>query len=104
MLNAPEVIDGAIQGSQVRIVLREPDVFPDLALLGAGPEAAFKAVAPRLEASVTVLPTTAALFTSFKVTVTVDVVEPSAGTETGEADTVELAAVAGSAVKVTPAV
>ena len=49
VLNAPEVIDGAIQGSTVRLVLREVNVFPDLALLGAGPEAAFKAVPPRLE-------------------------------------------------------
>ncbi|MDR3672277.1 MAG: ATP-binding cassette domain-containing protein [Holophaga sp.] len=49
VLNAPEVIDGAIQGSQVRIVLREPEVFPDLALLGAGPQAAFRAVPARLE-------------------------------------------------------
>ena len=49
VLNAPEVIDGAIQGSTVRLVLREGNVFPDLARLGAGPEAAFKAVPPRLE-------------------------------------------------------
>jgi len=49
VLNAPEVIDGAIQGSQVRIVLREPEVFPDLALLGAGAQAAFRAVPARLE-------------------------------------------------------
>ena len=49
VLNAPEVIDGAIQGSTVRLVLRDGNVFPDLARLGAGPEAAFKAVPPRLE-------------------------------------------------------
>ena len=49
VLNAPEVIDGAIQGSAVRIVLREAEVFPDLARLGAGAEATFRAVPPRLE-------------------------------------------------------
>jgi len=49
VLNAPEVIDGAIQGSAVRIVLREDNVFPDLDALGAGPEAQFRAVPPRLE-------------------------------------------------------
>jgi ABC-2 type transport system ATP-binding protein len=49
VLNAPEVIDGAIQGSQVRIVLREPGVFPSLERIGAGPNASFKAVPPRLE-------------------------------------------------------
>jgi ABC-2 type transport system ATP-binding protein len=49
VLNAPEVIDGAIQGSQVRIVLREAGVFPDLERLGAGAQAVFKAVPARLE-------------------------------------------------------
>ena len=49
VLNAPEVIDGAIQGSQVRVVLREAGVLPDLLALGAGPHAELVAVAPRLE-------------------------------------------------------
>ena len=49
VLNAPEVIDGAIQGSNVRIVLREAGVFPDLGRLGAGAQAEFKAVPARLE-------------------------------------------------------
>ena len=49
VLNAPEVIDGAIQGSQVRIVLREAGVFPDLVRVGAGAQAEFKAVPARLE-------------------------------------------------------
>jgi ABC-2 type transport system ATP-binding protein len=49
VLDAPEVIDGAIQGSQVRIVLREAGVLPDLARLDAGPRASFQPVAPRLE-------------------------------------------------------
>jgi len=49
VLDAPEVIDGAIQGANVRIVLRHKGVLPDLAALGAGPEAAFAPVPPRLE-------------------------------------------------------
>jgi ABC-2 type transport system ATP-binding protein len=49
VLNAPEVIDGAIQGSQVRVVLRSAGVLPDLLALGAGPDAELVAVAPRLE-------------------------------------------------------
>jgi ABC-2 type transport system ATP-binding protein len=49
VLNAPEVIDGAIQGAQVRLVLREPGVFPDLPTLDAGPAAHFQEVEPRLE-------------------------------------------------------
>ena len=49
VLNAPEVIDGAIQGSAVRLVLRTPELFPDLEGLGAGPGAAFRAVPARLE-------------------------------------------------------
>ena len=50
VLNAPEVIDGAIQGSQVRIVLagagRRSRTWRRL---GAGAEAAFEPVPPRLE-------------------------------------------------------
>ncbi|BDU78057.1 ATP-binding cassette domain-containing protein [Mesoterricola sediminis] len=49
VLNAPEVIDGAIQGARVRIVLREAGRFPDLAALGAAPGADFAPAAPRLE-------------------------------------------------------
>ena len=48
--------------------------------------------APEDFASVTVLPATPTLLPSFKVTVTVDVVVPSAVTDVGEAATVELAA------------
>ena len=48
------------------------------------PEAAeIVSVAPRLEASVTVLPETGFEFASFKVTVIVEVVLPSATTEAG---------------------
>ena len=47
---------------------------------------------PRLDARVTVLPETAVPPESFKVTVIVEVVLPSAVTELGSAATVELAA------------
>ena len=55
-------------------------------------------------ASVTVLPETGFEFASFSVTVTVEVVEPSATIEAGAALTVDCAAVTGPAVKVTVAV
>jgi ABC-2 type transport system ATP-binding protein len=48
-LHAPEVIDGVIQGSRIRIVLREAGAPPALASLGAGPNARLDVVAPRLE-------------------------------------------------------
>ena len=49
-------------------------------------------VALRLEASATVLPETGLLFASFNVTVTVEVVVPSAVTELGKAATVDVPA------------
>ena len=55
-------------------------------------------------ASVTVLPETGFDWASFKVTVIVDVVEPSAVTEAGAALTVDWAAVTGPTVNVTDAV
>ena len=55
-------------------------------------------------ASVTVLPETGFEFASFSVTVTVEVVAPSAVTDVGEAETVDCAAVTGPGVNVTPAV
>jgi len=48
-LHAPEIMDGVIQGSRVRIVLREIDKLPSLASLEAGPQARIEAVTPRLE-------------------------------------------------------
>ena len=48
-LRAPEVLDGVIQGSRVRVVLRDADRPPLLDSLGAGPEARLDIVAPRLE-------------------------------------------------------
>jgi hypothetical protein len=59
--------------------------------------------APEVLASVTVFPDTGLLFTSFRVTVIVEVVEPLATTEVGLALTVDWAAV-GVPVKVTVAV
>jgi ABC-2 type transport system ATP-binding protein len=49
VLNAPGVLDGAIQGAQVRLVLRAGEGRPDLEALGAGPRARFVEVPPRLE-------------------------------------------------------
>ena len=64
------------------------------------PEAAeIVSVAPRLEASVTVLLATALLLASFRVTVMVDVATPSFATVAGLAATVELAAEAAADVK-----
>ena len=48
-LHAPEVMDGVIQGSRVRLVLRQTGVLPALAPLQAGPEARIDVVPPRLE-------------------------------------------------------
>lgn len=48
-LRAPEVMDGVIQGDQVRLVLREAAQRPDLGPIQAGPEATLVEVAPRLE-------------------------------------------------------
>ena len=67
------------------------------------PEAAEIVELPLPAAKVTVLPETALLFESFKVTVIVEVVDPSADTELGEAATVELDAETAPAVKVTAA-
>ena len=53
---------------------------------------------------VTVLPLTGWLFASIRVTVIVEVVEPSAVTEVGLALTVDLVALAGPATKLTVAV
>ncbi|BEV70926.1 ATP-binding cassette domain-containing protein [Paludibacterium sp. THUN1379] len=48
-LRDPAVIDGVIQGQQVRLVLRTAGVLPDLAVMQAGPAARLVEVAPRLE-------------------------------------------------------
>ena len=48
-LATPEVMDGAIQGTNVRLVLRQLGAPPNLEALQAGPEAHLVEVAPRLE-------------------------------------------------------
>jgi len=48
-LRAPEVIDGVIQGANVRLVTAKTGVHPDLAPIDAGPEARLVEVEPRLE-------------------------------------------------------
>ena len=48
-LRAPEVMDGVIQGDNVRLVVRTAGQWPDLESLEAGPDAALVEVPPRLE-------------------------------------------------------
>jgi ABC-2 type transport system ATP-binding protein len=48
-LRRPEVLDGVIQGHNVRLVLRAGAARPDLAELGAGAQAELVPVAPRFE-------------------------------------------------------
>jgi ABC-2 type transport system ATP-binding protein len=48
-LRAPEVIDGVIQGSRVRLVLRTAGALPAVPALEAGAGARIEAVRPRLE-------------------------------------------------------
>jgi hypothetical protein len=94
----------------VAVKVDEPEVV-DLTVKVATPEAfvvpetvVTVSVAPRLELRVTVFPETTFEFTSFKVTVMVDVVVPSAVIEVGLALTVDCAAVGVPAVKVTESV
>lgn len=48
-LKLPQVMDGVIQGSSVRLVVREAGKWPNVAQLDAGPKAHLVEVAPRLE-------------------------------------------------------
>ncbi|MBS0393045.1 MAG: ABC transporter ATP-binding protein [Proteobacteria bacterium] len=48
-LHAPQVIDGVIQGSRIRLVLREPGQAPTPESIDAGSSARVDAVPPRLE-------------------------------------------------------
>jgi len=48
-LHAPEVIDGVIQGANVRLVTTAVGVYPDLRPIGAGETARLVEVQPRLE-------------------------------------------------------
>lgn len=74
----------AVEDFTVNVTTPEPLETPEAAEIVS--------VAPRLEASVTVLPGTAALVASFRVTVIVDSVAPSLATVVGLATTVEVAA------------
>ena len=79
----------------VKVAWPEPLVVPETVVI---------VEEPLPLASVTVFPETGFEFASLRVTVTVDVVEPSATIDVGEAVTVDCAAVTGPAVKVTVAV
>jgi ABC-2 type transport system ATP-binding protein len=48
-LRLPAVMDGVIQGKEIRLMLREGAACPDLAALQAGEQAAYRAAEPRLE-------------------------------------------------------
>lgn len=48
-LTQPEVIDGVIQGSAVRLVIKQKDQWPSLQALAAGQHAVIEEVSPRLE-------------------------------------------------------
>ena len=48
-LRAPEVIDGVIQGANVRLVTAEANKHPNLAAMDAGPQSKLVEVEPRLE-------------------------------------------------------
>lgn len=48
-LHDPDVIDGVIQGANVRLVLREAGHLPNLTAMDAGPDARLVEVDPRLE-------------------------------------------------------
>jgi hypothetical protein len=76
----------AVVDFTVNVTTPAASLAPEAALMVGVPE-------PEVFARVTVLPDTGLLFTSFKVTVTVEVVAPSAVTEVGEADTADWAAV-----------
>jgi hypothetical protein len=85
----------AVADLTVNVTTPDASLGPDAALIVGLP-------GPEVFASVTVLPETGLLFASFNVTVIVEVVVPSAGTDVGDADTVDCAAVTapGSTVNV----
>ena len=87
--SAPAVVDFT-----VKVTTPEALLTPEAALMVGVP-------GPAVWARVTVLPATGLPSASFKVTVMVDVVELSAGTEVGTATTVDCAAVTGP-IMVTP--
>src|SRR5450830_728544 len=76
--SAPAVIDFT-----VNVATPEASVIPETVVIVGVPR-------PDVLASVTVLPETGLLFTSFKVTVIVEAAEPSATTDVGNATTVDV--------------
>src|SRR4051795_6561159 len=89
------VVDSATVSLTVKVATPEPFVVPETVVIVEEP--------PDF-ASVTVLPETTFELTSRSVTVIVELVELSAATLAGEAETVDCAAVGVPAVKVTAAV
>jgi hypothetical protein len=75
------VVDPAVVDFTVKVAIPEAFVVPEIVVMVS--------VAPRLELRETAFPETTFPFTSFKVTVTVDVVVPSAVIEVGEVDAVD---------------
>ena len=90
--SAPAVVDFT-----VNVTTPEASLGPDAALIVGVP-------GPLVFANVTVFPDTGFPLASFSVTVIVEVVEPSATTDVGDAVTVDWLALAGPAVNVTVAV
>ena len=84
----------AVVDFTVNVATPDASVVPWVVVIAGVP-------APDVCANVTVLPDTTLLFTSFNVTVIVEVAVPSASTEVGEAETVDCAAVTAPGVKVT---
>ena len=89
------MVDSATVSVTVKLAWPEPFVTPETVVIVEEP--------PDL-ASVTVLPATGFDCASRSVTVTVELVEPSAVTEAGAAETLDWAAVTGPAAKLTDAV
>jgi hypothetical protein len=86
--SAPAVVDFT-----VNVATPEASVIPETVVIVGVP-------GPDVLASVTLLPETGLLFTSFKVTVIVEVAEPSATTDVGNATTVDVPALTEPVVSV----
>src|SRR5215471_14175467 len=81
----------------VKVATPEALVVPETVVIVGAP-------GPEVWARVTVLPETGLLFASFKVTVIVEVVVPSAATEAGDGETVDTLAETAPAVMVSTCV
>ena len=88
--SAPAVIE-----LTVNVATPETSVVPETVVIAGVPD---------VLASVTLLPETGLPFASFKVTVIVEMVKPSATTDVGDATTVDVPALTEPATKVTVAV